>query len=599
MHRTLDRLPGDHATYVLGDGDHAVHLARTAPAIAVDIETAGLGADQWTVKAIVIGTTTSAVVLDPTDPAQRRAAWEAMASARELLMHNSPFDAPILYVGGFMPLSAVDKITDTLVSARLAYPDERVSKSLGQACERYLGGGYGTLKARLEQAWKAQSKMTKSQMFKVLGLSNPAYVVYAAFDGIMTARLHEALPDAVRLACSDHPFPGYTNNADYLIEREQTVNRMMLRRTCVGVQIDPDEVDKLKAEMRREASRADSTLAEWGIDINLTDAMLKKASVARLDSLGKLPRGHRRLSNGDPSADKRQLEKISHPIVDALDLRSTSNHFITYADSLYGITDSAGRIHPRVNVLAAATGRMSISDPPLQQLPPSTRRMMRFDADATSLDWSSIEPALFANIVGEELLIAEYEAGRDLYLPVAEAAGVDRKTAKGILLAQLYGQGVPSLLSKLGLEGNEDAGRALVNEVMGRMPRINKAIKQMRAVGNKHGKVITISGRVLPLPADYETGNRTYLGYKGVNFFIQGGAYDLLAEAVYSCHAQGLSDAVNIAVHDELVVDSSAADEVQRIMQTPPPALIEASGRTPILRTGRMDFHSPLWLSKE
>jgi DNA polymerase-1 len=125
---------------------------------------------------------------------------------------------------------------------------------------------------------------------------------------------------------------------------------------------------------------------------------------------------------------------------------------------------------------------------------------------------------------------------------------------------------------------------------MAPLDRVLFATSMIRNIGDRYGKAQTLSGRICPIDLDYRTGNTRYLGYKGVNYVVQGGAYDLLAEAIVEMHRQGLDDALYVAVHDELVVDTAVADDVEAIMRTPPPALVEAAGRTPLLRVGRTDL---------
>ena len=73
--------------------------------------------------------------------------------------------------------------------------------------------------------------------------------------------------------------------------------------------------------------------------------------------------------------------------------------------------------------------------------------------------------------------------------------------------------------------------------------------------------------------------------HKGTNYFVQGSAYDLLAESMFEMERQGLGDALYFAMHDELVIDHAAAHDVRKIMETPPARLIQLAKRTPILRT--------------
>jgi len=338
-------------------------------------------------------------------------------------------------------------------------------------------------------------------------------------------------------------------------------------------------------------------MVRYGVDRDITSLPKVKTDVMRvLDEMGKIPAGYKRLKSGAPSADKRNLGKINHPLVAALATRSEAEHFRTdYITKIFDLAQFDERVRPMVNVAIARTGRMSIGNPPLQQYPAEMRRMMRFDDKVTSMDWSSIEPVFFANAAGATGLIEHFEAGGDLYMPIAEAAKCDRTTAKVVLLAQLYGQGAKSLAGRLGIDDEE--AYQLVAQVRGAMPEITKASDAMKRVADRFGQIQTMSGRIVPQDPDPKTGNRAFMGYQGVNHYVQGSCYDLLAESMLAMHRAGLGDELHMAVHDELIVSTEVADEVAHIMETPPADFIEAAGRTPKLRVGRADLGHH-WLAK-
>lgn len=583
---SFGKIEGDESRYTVGDGDAAVLLVRSSSSVAVDIETAGLGIDAHTIKAVVISSTDHAHVLDPI--ANRRAIIECLAVAREMSFHNAPFDVPLLVAAGLMSVGTIDRVFDTLVAARMAMPGF-ASKSLGASCERHLGEGYSAAKDHLANSFRALTGKSKSDMFKELGMFSDPYCSYAGFDGIMTARLREVLPGAVHDWTHDHPFQRTDIDAYALLEREQIVNRLLVARASVGIEIDYDVVDELQSEMRSTMHRCDSVLASYGIDTDLSRDAIKKAAMWVLDRENVVGRGHRRLADGQPSADKKYLENIDHPIASALTERSRAARFHDdYAEKLSDLSQFDNRIRPTVNVMAAVTGRMSIGNPPLQQFPGNVRRMMRFDVEVTSMDWSSIEPVFAGNVFGETEWIDGFEAGGDLYTPVAEAAGVDRKTAKIILLAQLYGQGYNSLASSLGVKPVEAS--ALISRVMEPLEGITAGSEALRRISERFGRVQTVSGRIVPQPSDPASAGNRFKGYIGTNHFVQGSCYDLLAESIATMHRCGLGGELHMAVHDELVVSTDAADEVEKIMLTPPLDFVEMAGRVPKLRVGRVDL---------
>ena len=154
---------------------------------------------------VSIGTADHVHVLDPVDHAG--AIREALGAAPELVLHNSPFDVPILFVAGLIALEDVARVYDTVITARMAHPSERTSKSLGAACERHLGTGLWRAEVRPRTGFRGTGGKSRRQMFAELGPSSPAFVAYAAFDVVMTARLRAALPAEVVHALADHPYP--------------------------------------------------------------------------------------------------------------------------------------------------------------------------------------------------------------------------------------------------------------------------------------------------------------------------------------------------------------------------------------------------------
>jgi DNA polymerase-1 len=248
-----------------------------------------------------------------------------------------------------------------------------------------------------------------------------------------------------------------------------------------------------------------------------------------------------------------------------------------------------------VNLLAAVTGRMSMGDPPLHQFPGDARGIILADEgdSLTSIDWSQVEPVLAANMAKDHDVLAGYEDGsRDFYSSIAIAAGLagkdatpadfktvrdggtgkyvkGRKTAKVILLAQLYGEGITKLALDLGVSIEE--AKSLREVVFQPIPKVKRLVANMRSLAERHKTVFTLSGRILPIPSGI-WGVDTH---KGINYLVQGSAYDTLAEALIRVDEAGLGSAVYLALHDELVVSTEAAEDVRKIMQEPPTRLIE------------------------
>jgi DNA polymerase-1 len=114
------------------------------------------------------------------------------------------------------------------------------------------------------------------------------------------------------------------------------------------------------------------------------------------------------------------------------------------------------------------------------------------------------------------------------------------------------------------------------------MKRCERWMFKVQDIAAQHGRVPTAGGRILPVDSGYE--------YKAINFVVQGSAYDVLAATICEMERRGVADHLQLAMHDEVVVDTEVANEVQQIMLTPPPFLTEWAQRIPILRTDRADL---------
>lgn len=564
-------------------------ILRTTDTLAVDIETFGLGRDARDIKCVQMGTTDRAVVLDPRDPVQKQTIGWALAQASEIVLHRSPFDAPALCANGLIRPDDAYKITDTLVYARMANPSDFGGNGLEACAERYLhlwNGGVGPKGSSLLQAFKLLG-LSKADGYRTFDLDRPAYVMGAATDVILTAALLPAVREAAHTQLTEgHPFSKYgldDMSAYDLVEREQELNRIMLWRTLKGLRVDLEYLDAYRAQNGRETAALATRLEGQGIRPAHGPSL-----TAWLEERGELPADHPRTKETKvPSSTADHLGRLAHPL--AKDFVRHKQLTKVDKDYLAKVVDLSedDLIYPEVNILGAgATGRMSYSTPPLQQFPEGARGIVLADEGdrMASVDWSQIEPVVAANVAGDQAVLAGYEDGSsDLYVDLGKVTGLGRKTAKTVVLAQMYGEGLAKLAGDLGI--TVDQAEAIKHKVMRLMPATSRLIAKLRRVGGDHLKVFTVSGRILTVPMGTYDGRRGPMRHKAVNYFVQGSAYDLLAEAVVECRRQGLSEAIYLAMHDELVVSEGAMEDVRRIMETPPERLCFLAGRTPVLRT--------------
>jgi DNA polymerase-1 len=140
------------------------------------------------------------------------------------------------------------------------------------------------------------------------------------------------------------------------------------------------------------------------------------------------------------------------------------------------------------------------------------------------------------------------------------------------------------------LDCTVDAAYELSKSVADAMPKVTNWTKGLRRDGDKHQQIVTLAGRILPIPSGTYQGRTSIQTHKAINYTVQGSAYDLLADCLIAIENAGLGDAIYLAMHDELIVSTAAAHDVRKLMETPPARLCEFAERVPILRTDRLDL---------
>src|SRR5690606_23681176 len=122
----------------------------------------------------------------------------------------------------------------------------------------------------------------------------------------------------------------------------------------------------------------------------------------------------------------------------------------------------------------------------------------------------------------------------------------------------------------------------LQRQMRAAMPLASRFMGKVKQIAEDHGVALTVSGRVLPIPKF----NGAVAVHKAVNYTAQGSCADLIYEAIVGAEEAGIADHIYLPMHDEIVCASDVAEEMQRIMATPPPMLIaRAGGRVPVIRT--------------
>ncbi len=253
----------------------------------------------------------------------------------------------------------------------------------------------------------------------------------------------------------------------------------------------------------------------------------------------------------------------------------------TYIDALPLIVGKDGRVHTTFNQAVAATGRLSSSDPNLQNIPIRTQtgREIRkaFIADQgwvlLSADYSQVELRILAHISQDESLIETFRRGADIHrataskmfnIPEDELTAEQRRAAKTINFGVLYGMSAFRLSNELGISGQQ--AKDWIEAYFSRYPKIQEYLDRTLADARNMGKVTTLFGRVRYIP---EIHNRSFTvrgnaERMATNAPIQGTAADILKMAMIAledrlaAHASGAR--MLLTVHDEIVIEAPETD---------------------------------------
>lgn len=556
---------------------------------SIDIETPSL-TDSFTIKCVTLAWEghegTVSVLLNPLrDDRDAEAVREAVDKASALVLQNAPFDIPGLVAAKLMDLADIAKVWDTVVYARMAYTDRLERKGLDDLAVRLLG--MASTKDVLAVARRASGLVSVESWYRDADIHMLTYRIGALADTVVTLRVLDPVREAAIARQLDHPFGvrglSHRSEAEELTLRAQRVHRVMLRRAARGYNVDTEYLHKYRESVHEEKLAAEAVMHDLGLKPGYGAAV-----VAYLDSRGELPDGWPRTRTGKLQATKGLMEALDHPLAHTHRVIAGTDKVLGYLDKVVDRAEFTGRVHPQFHTHgASASGRQSVSEPELQQFPGDARPIILGDSPMTSVDFSAIEPGLLGWMGQDRRFVAPYEAGADIYLPVADLAGVDRKTAKVVLLADMYGRGGHSLAAQLGK--SEEEVSYIRRRMRDAMPTAARFMGRVSNLAAQSGLTITMSGRVLTVPVNKKRGG--YMAYKAVNGMFQGSCADMLMDSIDQADKEGLGDEIHLPMHDELVCSTEAADDISRIMRTPHPRLIAWAGRDDIrIRVDRDDI---------
>ena len=293
------------------------------------------------------------------------------------------------------------------------------------------------------------------------------------------------------------------------------------------------------------------------------------------------------------STDAEVMEKLRpyHPIIsEILEYRKVAKLKSTYCEGLLAAADERGRVHTSFKQALTATGRLSSTEPNLQNIPIRTelgREMRKFFAAEKEgcvlidADYSQIELRLLAAISGDEGMIEAFESGADIHASTAmkvfgvaadEVTVEMRKKAKAINFGIMYGMGAYSLSGDLHI--SVAAAKAYIEDYMHAFPMVEKYLSDIVADAKKNGYVTTLLGRrrYIPELASKKKMEVAFGERVAMNSPIQGSAADIIKLAMVNVDAKlresGYDARLIMQVHDELIIEAheSCAEEVKALL---------------------------------
>ena len=403
---------------------------------------------------------------------------------------------------------------------------------------------------------------------------------YAAEDADVTLQLHQTLWP--RLAALPELAAVYTTLEQPLQPVLQRMERRGVLVDTALLAIQSGEIGKRMLELEAEAHVA------AGQPFNLESP--KQLQHILFEKLGIPPL--RKTPTGQPSTAEDVLEELAadYPLPKLIiEHRGLAKLRGTYTEKLpLQVNATTGRIHTSYHQAVAATGRLSSSDPNLQNIPirtPEGRRIRQaFIAPPGQVlmaaDYSQIELRIMAHLSGDEGLLAAFASDRDVHqATAAEVFGVapeavttdQRRAAKAINFGLIYGMSAFGLAKQLGVD--RGAAQQYVDRYFARYPGVKRYMDETRKAAREQGYVSTVFGRRLHLP-DINARNKQLQQYaerSAINAPMQGTAADIIKRAMIDVegwlHAQGEAAPARLImqVHDELVLEvrAEAVDAVR------------------------------------
>jgi DNA polymerase-1 len=468
-------------------------------------------------------------------------------------MHNAKYDMEMLWRNG---VTVRGLAFDTMLGAYLLEPGRRGLGLKDQAFQRL-----NIVMTPISDLIGTGSKMISMAQVPVRKAAN-----YAGADADMTLRLVEPLREKL----AQNGLMDLHNNI------ELPLISVLMQMEMYGVALDAGFLREFGERLDEQLHTLEHAIYDSvGHRFNVNST--KQLGAVLFDEL-KLPAGRKNKTGYSVSADVIESLQGKHPIIDhMLGYRQLSKLKSTYVDGLLNLMDpQTGRVYTSFNQTVASSGRLSSSNPNLQNIPVRTelgRQIRRaFIADPSyvlvTADYSQIELRILAHITHEPRLVEAFSKNEDIHtitastlfnVPVEEVTKDQRRLAKTVVYAILYGQSAYGLAQVTGMS-NADAA-SFIKRYHETFPNIKGYVDSTLSQAHSQGYVNTLYGRkrFIPDMRVLSHAERQALEREAINMPIQGTNADLIKIAMLRLHhalrEKNMKTRMILQVHDELVFE--------------------------------------------
>ena len=475
---------------------------------------------------------------------------------------NIKFDLMVLRRLG---ITIRGRMYDTMILHYLLDPESR--HNMNALAEKYLN--YKSIE--IETLIGKGSKQLTMDLVNVERVKE-----YAAEDADVTLQLKQALYPMIEQIGLQHLY----------FEIEEPMIAVLADIEMAGVRIDSEALAVYAVELNRKLAELEAAIrteaGEPNLNINsarqLGEVLFGKMRIAEKPKMTKTKQF---------CTDEDYLQSFArkHRIVDLiLEYRGVKKLLSTYVEALPQLVNrSTGRIHTSFNQAVTATGRLSSTNPNLQNIPVRDdmgRRIRKAfipsddDHLLLSADYSQVELRLMAHLSGDESLIAAFEHGEDIHAATAaklfnktldEVTSEERRRAKTANFGIIYGISAFGLSQRLEIPRKE--AKEIIDGYFASYPGVKRYMDNVVEKAKEEGFVSTIFGRRRYLNdiASHNAIARGLAERNAVNAPIQGSAADIMKIAMINVHrrfaAEGIRSRVILQVHDELVVDMLRSEQ--------------------------------------